>query len=140
MPLDEQASACIARLKRGTGVTVTITEYNNPDFHAKLMALFQLGFDAYEPTGPRYLGYVVRKEFKQFRKDITILAGYYERYTDKDGRTWLNARSLSFDSMEPHEREDLFSAVLDVILARVLTNYTRADLEAVIAKTLGFAR
>lgn len=140
VPLDAQSAAFIERCRDGAGFTASVKRHNNPKFHAKLMALFQHAFDAWEPGELVYQGQPVRKEFNQFRKDVTILAGYYDPYIDLIGRTRLTAKSLNFAAMEQDEREALFSAVIDVVLERILTRYTRADLDNVVAQTLGFAR
>jgi hypothetical protein len=140
LPADAQSAALLDRIKRGAGVLVRYEEANDIALHRKMMVLFNLAFDAWQPTGPRYLGYVIEKEFNQLRKDLVILAGYYERYTDPDGNTRLNAQSLAFDSMEAPTREALFSALIDVVLKHILPTYNKADLDNVIAQTLGLAR
>lgn len=140
LPADARSAALLNRLKRGAGIRVRYEEVNDIGLHRKMMALFQLAFDAWQPTGPRYLGYVIEKEFDQLRKDLVILAGYYERYTDPNGNTRLNAQSLAFDSMEAPTREALFSALIDVVLKHILPTYNKADIDNVIAQTLGFAR
>jgi hypothetical protein len=139
-PMDSQSEAFIAGCPAGAGFSVTVRRHNNPQFHRKLMALFQHAFDVWEPGELEYGGQPVRKEFEQFRKDMTILAGYYDCVMDVRGRMKFVAKSLNFSTMDHYEREALYSAVIDVILTRVLTNYTRDDLENVIAQTLGFAR
>jgi hypothetical protein len=140
VPLDDQSVAYIARFARGAGFTASVRQHNNPAFHRKLMALFQHAFEAWEPADLYYQGEPVRKEFTQFRKDLTILAGYYDPCVTVRGKVLPVARSLNFSTMEHAEREALFSAVIDVVLGRILTNYTRADLDNVLAQTLGFAR
>lgn len=140
IPLDEQSAGYLARFKRGEGFTANVRRHNNPKFHRKLMALFQFAFDTWEPDELYYQGELVRKEFSQFRKDLTILAGYYDTCVDLRGRVKPVARSLNFSEMGQDEREAVFSAVVDVILTRVLKNYTRDDLQNVIEQTLGFTR
>lgn len=140
IPLDDHGAAIIAGMKRGDGVTVIIRRHNNPKFHRKMMALFKLAYDAWEPTALAYRGQLVNKVFDQFRKDITILAGYYEAHVNFRGEVRLSAKSLNFSNMEQDEREALYSAVIDVVLQRILTRYTRADLDDVITQTLEFAR
>jgi hypothetical protein len=80
----------------------------------------------------------VQKNFEQFRADIVILAGYYETAIRLNGDTRVTAKSISFGSMDQGEFDRLYSATVDVILARVLTKYTRDDLNAVIDRLLAF--
>jgi hypothetical protein len=41
----------------------------------------------------------VQKNFDQFRKDLTILAGYYESTINLRGEVRLIAKSLNFSAM-----------------------------------------
>lgn len=138
IPLDQQGIAYLTKLKLGAGVTVEIKRHNNPKFHRKLMALFNLGFEAWEPGELEYRGEKVAKSFDQFRRDVTILAGYFETCVNFRGEVRMTARSLNFSAMGAEDREALYSAVITVLLERVLTNYTRDDLDEVIAQLLRF--
>ncbi|MFZ3286612.1 MAG: DUF1367 family protein [Telluria sp.] len=137
-PVDQQGIDYLTKLKLGAGVTVTIKRHNNPKFHRKLMALFNLGFEAWEPGELEYRGEIVAKSFDQFRRDITILAGYFETCINFRGEVRMTARSLNFSAMSAEDREALFNAVINVLLKNVLTNYTRDDLDQVIAQLLRF--
>jgi hypothetical protein len=54
------------------------------------------------------------------------------------GETRLTAKSISFANMDEDEFSDLYNAACNVILQRILTNYTRDDLDAVIDRLMGF--
>lgn len=138
-PLDPQGIEYVSKLKLGAGVTATIKKHNNPAFHRKLFALFNLAFEAWEPAAQEYKGQVVAKNFDQFRKDLTILAGYYESTISFKGEVRLIAKSLNFSAMGQEEREAVYSAVINVILAKLLTNYTRDDLDAVVERVLAYS-
>lgn len=139
IPADPTASAYIAKLKIGQGVKTKVTKVNNPAFHRKMFVLFNLAFDAWEPGEKEYKGTPVLKEFERFRKDLVILAGYYDTSIDLNGNVRLQAKSLNFASMEQDEREKVYSAVINVVLSRILTNYGRDDLENVLARLMEFA-
>jgi hypothetical protein len=138
-PIDQQSADALKRFKIGDGVHCEVKRYNNPLFHRKLFALFNLGFEYWNPEQKEYKGELVAKEFNQFRHDITILAGYYDTSINFKGEVRLTAKSLNFSSMQQDEREKLFSAVIDVLLSRVLTKYTKQDLEEVVNQVLEFA-
>ena len=138
IPLDPQAVEFIAKLKTGAGVTVEIKRHRNPGLHRKYFALLNLAFDAWEPTAATYKGQVVGKNFDQFRNDIVVLSGHYEMAVNLKGETRLTAKSISFASMGQDEFEALYSATVDVVLAKILTNYTRDDIDNVVAQVLGF--
>lgn len=138
VPIDQQAVEFISKLKTGAGVTVEIKRHRNPGHHRKYFALLNLAFDAWEPTEATYKGQVVGKNFDQFRNDIVVLAGHYEMAVNLKGETRLTAKSISFASMGQDEFEALYSATVNVILAKILTNYTRDDIDNVVAQVLGF--
>jgi hypothetical protein len=138
IPLDQQAIDFLAKLKLGAGVTVEIKRHRNPAFHRKYFALLNLAFEAWEPTVATYRGETVGKNFDQFRNDITVLAGHYEMAVNLRGETRLTAKSISFASMSAEAFESLYSATINVILTKIMTNYTRDDLDNVIDQLLSF--
>ena len=139
VPVDPQAIEYISKLKLGAGITASIKRHNNPAFHRKLFALLNIAFDAWEPNAKEYKGEVIQKNFDQFRKDITILAGYSETVINFKGDIRVVAKSLNFSKMEHDEREALYNAVINVVLSRILTKYTRDDLDNVVEQILRFA-
>lgn len=140
VPADQPTSDYIAGFKLDAGFKASVREYNNIRFHRLLMALFQHAYEVWEPVDLWYMGQQVKKNFDQLRRDLTVLAGYYDACVDFSGRVRLVAKSLRFDRMGKSMREKLYSDVIDVILTRILTHYSRADLENVLMQTLGFAR
>ena len=137
-PMDQQAIDFLSKLKAGAGVTVQIKRHRNPAFHRKYFALLNLAFDAWEPTAATYKGEPVGKNFDQFRNDVTVLAGHYEMAVNLRGETRLTAKSVSFAAMDQDTFDALYSATVNVILAKILTNYTRDDLDNVVDQLLGF--
>lgn len=138
-PIDPQAVDFIAKMKLGAAVTATVKRHRNPGHHKKYFALLNLAFEAWEPAAATYRGQVVGKNFDQFRNDITVLAGHYEMAVNLRGETRLTAKSVSFASMSQDDFEALYSATINVILSRILTNYTRDDLDEVVENLLRFA-
>jgi hypothetical protein len=139
IPADQQSMDAIAKLKAGVGIRASFKKENNLQFHRKLFALVNLGFDSWEPADVKYKGSKIEKNFDQFRDDITILAGFYTTSVRLNGDIKFTAKSWSFASMEQDHREELYSAVINVILSRILTKYTREDLDAVVDQVLRFA-
>jgi hypothetical protein len=138
-PVDQTGVEYIAKLKVGAGVKATVKRENNLQFHKKMFALANLAFDSWEPEEKTHKGIPIKKNFDQFREDITILAGFYETSIRLNGDIRFKAKSWSFASMEDDEKERLYSAIIDVVLSRVLTKYTRENLDEVIEKLLRFS-
>jgi len=139
VPVDPQGVAYIAKLKIGAGVSTKIKRHNNLQFHRKMFALANLAFEAWEPVAFEHKGVLVAKNFDQFREDITILAGFYETHVRLNGDIRYVAKSWSFERMEDDEKERLYSSIINVVLSRILTNYTREDLDNVVEQVLRFA-
>lgn len=133
-PADEDA---MTRIKNNDQVRVEMKKERNPIRHRKFFVMLNVGFEAWEPPSPQAGGVTPIKNLERFRKDCIILAGYYEPVTDLNGDTRLEAKSMSFASMDETEFDQLYSNVADVILQRVLTTYTRSDLDAVVEEILG---
>lgn len=130
----------VKRLEAGELVKVSFKIERNGKFHRKFFAMLNVGYEAWDPgrTHKTHKGMPVQKNFEQFREDVTILAGFYEQTFDLQGRLVLKAKSISFANMEQAEFERVYSAVADVLLNHVLTNYTRSDLDEVVEKVLRF--
>jgi len=137
-PADQQAVDYVSKLKLGQPVKATIVRPRNIQFHKKYFALLQVAFDAWEPPAKQYKGEVVQKNFKQFRRDIVILSGHYETAYTLKGEVRLTPKSISFANMDEDEFEALYSATINVVLSRILTNYTREDLDNVVDQVLAF--
>lgn len=139
VPVDPQGIEYVAKMKLGAGVTAKVKKHNNVAFHRKMFALFNIAFDAWEPGEKHYKGQPVEKNFDQFRKDLTILAGFYETTISLKGEVRLTAKSLAFDNMSQDEREAVYSAVINVVLAKIMTGHTRDDLDTWVERVLQFA-
>jgi len=138
VPVDPQGIEEIAKLKTGQGVKVTIKRMRNLGHHRKMFALLNLAYEAWEPAVQQYKGEAVAKNFESFRNDVVVLAGYGEASYNFRGEIRVRAKSMAFGSMSQDEFEKLYSAVIDVVLTRILTQYTRDDLDNVIEQVLRF--
>jgi len=141
-PADESARALMDKIKAGQGVRATVRRVRNVKFHRKAFALFKLAFDAWKPVSPlEYKGLPVAKDFDRFRKDMTILAGFYKPVYNVRGELRLEAESLSFASMDEERFEQVFRAVLTVVWERVLKSVGYAsedEVERVVNELLRF--
>lgn len=139
VPADSDSAEYLKKHKVGQGFKAKITRARNVMFHRKFFALLNYGFDTWKPLEAVYHGQIAEKNFKQFREDITILAGYFERFVRMDGSVQLRAKSISFANMDEDEFESLYSAVIDVLLKRIFINQTRGDVENVVNNILAFS-
>ena len=139
VPHDEAAAAFIEKMKAGELTHADFKRVRNYKFHKKYFALVQFAFEHWEPgDGLTYRGMPVIKNKERFRKDVAILAGFFDSTVNIKGEVRLEAKSISFAQMDEIEFEQLYNATVDVILSRILKNYTRADLDNVINQLLAF--
>lgn len=137
-PADPQATEYIAGLKLGAPVKAEVKRMRNYQFHKKLFALLDFAFENWEPIEVTYKGQVVAKNRKQFRNDLTVLAGFGETTITLKGEVRVVAKSISFASMEQDDFDLLYSAMCNVVLKHILTNYDREQLDAVMDRLTGF--
>ena len=131
----------LANLAAGELVEIEALLPRNSKFHRKFFALMNLGFEHWDSgrTHKKYKGKEVIKNFDRFREDVLVLSGFYDQVFDLDGKLKLVAKSIKFARMEQDEFERLYSACLDVLLAKVFSNYKgRDEVNEVIQKILNF--
>lgn len=140
-PHDPQAEELMQKLKLGQPTWVDVVRAKNVLLHRKWFVLLQLAFEAWEPPeikAGRFKGTRPEKNFDHFRKDVTIYAGFYNVISTLDGRTRVEAKSVSFDSMDQDEFERLYSASINVILQLVMPRKTEAELRAWVDQIMRF--
>lgn len=138
-PADEATVQAMAGLKTAEVYRCEVKRPRNYRFHKKFFALLNFAFENWDcrPEINRYGQ--IEKNFKQFRKDITIKSGYYEQHFRIDGSFRVVAKSISFASMEEDEFNKLYNAACNVILRMVLKSYSREDLDRVLVEYERFA-
>ena len=144
MPATDQDAELLQHIKIGQPNKLTFKRVRNYGFHQKYFALLNLAFDYWTPpeTKADKLLEIVdlppEKNFDRFRKDIIILAGYYDATYRLNGEIRLEAKSISFANMSEDEFEELYSKTIDVIIKRVLNNYTGDTLRAIVEDIQAF--
>lgn len=136
-PDDDESAAWLAKKAQGAVIEAECKEPRNYRFHKKYFALLNHAFDCWEPM-QEYKGRPIEKNFDRFRKDVQIMAGYYDIVANLKNEPRYESKSISFGSMSEDEFEKLYSAVIDVVLKYILKNYTKDDLENVVMQTISF--
>jgi hypothetical protein len=142
-PLDDDQLEKTRKWKTGSVVRGEFAVMRNGSFFRKFWVLMDIAFDlwSFGLTHQQHLGQTVLPEKNKFRKDVTILAGFFRPVFEIDGRMTLEAESISWSSMTEDRFEALYSACIDVILAKVLshTKMTREQLDASVDAVMRFA-
>ena len=135
-PLNDIERKKLEGFKHGEGVRVKLTRMRNYEFHKKYFALLSLAYDYWEPPESdawddgKFIG--AEKNFERFRKDVTILAGFYEQYVRVDGSTRIEPKSISFGSMSEDEFSELYTKTIDAIIKHVLPQFTGEELQEIV--------
>jgi len=133
MPDDQGTVEWLARIKTGDGLFGEFKRPRNYNLHKKWFALVQYGFECWEPPQD-----APEKNFERFRKEITMLAGYaVEVPSIKGGSRW-EAQSISFAKMDQETFDHLYDKTISALLKFVMKNYTRADIDRVMAEIARF--
>jgi hypothetical protein len=82
------------------------TKVRNYEFHKKFFALMKLVYENQE----------VYDNMESMRKDLIINAGYYDSRFDFKGVEVIEAKSISFASMDNNEFQELYNSVINVIV------------------------
>ena len=135
LPAHQEDLDAIKKLPNGQPMLCKITRIRNVGHHRKYMALLNHAFHAWEMPECEI---EVEKDFDEFRKNIAILAGWRKQVIDIRGNWHYRAKSISFTNMDQDEFEKLYTKTIDVLVKRVLTNYTGDELRRVIDEILAF--
>ena len=115
MPADDDAAEFISKMKTRQRYR-RISEAAQRPLSPQGLQPFKLAFDAWEGHGEvEYGGVMVLKNFDRFRKDLTVLSGFYNATYTFRGDVRLEPKSLSFGSMCEEEFGRVYRAILNVI-------------------------
>ena len=139
-PCNLEGREAIRKWGSGNLIIGEFVKPRNNQFLKKFFAMLDVGYEAWEtPDGVGYKGMKIEKNRERFRKDCIILAGYFHLVYDINGEEKAVADSISFAEMDEMKFEELYSKVIDVLLGKVMRNYTRKDIDDHVDRILGFA-
>lgn len=108
-PASDMELEKLNKFKTGEQYVIEIKLSRNPGFHRKVFAFFQFCFHHWKGDNEFQSE---SKQFDVFRNNLTVLAGYYEQYFNIKGELRIEAKSLSFSSMEQGEFEECYKALI----------------------------
>jgi len=117
VPADDDGVDRMKRFKNNQAYTVDIKEFRNWEFHKKVFKFLRFCFAHWVSEHSEIQD--EEKQFQVFRDNMTVLAGYYDTYYKINGETRVEARSISFDSMDQEEFEKYYSALINVALKHI---------------------
>ena len=146
LPANDETTAWLLKKKLGSTIVAEIHEIRNAAFHRKWFALVKVGFDYWRDNVDtlEYKGKSVMPNFDRFRKDVTILAGFYEAVTNIKGEVRLEAESLKWSKMTEERFTQLYDATIRVLLEQVFNGrrcakWSEHQLRSVVEQIEAFA-
>ncbi len=117
-PMNGDALAATKRWKTGDVIRGEFAKMRNALFFRKWWALITVGFGLWQESGARaeHNGQEILPNLEKYRKDTTIMAGFYHPVLNVRGELRLEADSISFANMPEETFEKLYSATIDAIL------------------------
>lgn len=116
IPYDEYDGVESQKIKVGT--VIKFNKARNYKFHKKAFHLLNIGFENQE----KY------KTFEMYRKIMTILAGYFEYATGKDGIKYPIPDSISYDKMSAEKFDQYFEAMSKVVADDLKVEVSELDI------------
>jgi hypothetical protein len=146
VPACEEASEWLRKKRLGAIIRVEPKEMRNGAFFKKWFALLEMAYSYWSETVKpiEYRGQPVLPSFVRFRKDMTILGGYYEAVTNLKGEVRIEAASIAWASMDEDTFGKLYDATIQVLLSkvfngRVCKEWSESELRAVAEQIMSFA-
>lgn len=143
VPLTEEEAGKLSRFRAGTVVRGEFREMRNGGLFRKWWTLARLAFElADERLQPmQHEGRAVLPSFDRFRKDLIVLAGYFDPVFGADGSVKMEPHSLQWSKMSEDEFDRLYSATIDVVLQKVIPGSARTeeDLRRAVDLTMQYA-
>lgn len=118
-PVNDSDLERLQRFKNGETYTADIKLTRNPRFHRKVMAFFGFCFSHWCADRAGLGSADETTQFNRFRKDLTILAGFYDTVTNIRGEVRAEAKSLSYAQMEQEEFERCYSSLINAAIKHV---------------------
>jgi len=117
-PADDMDAEKLTKFKTGETYEIEIKLCRNPAFLRKAFAFFNFCFEhwdgekVHEHASPS-------QQFDTFRKDLTILAGFYIQTVRLNGEIRTEAESLSFGSMKEERFQECYLALTKAAMKHI---------------------
>ncbi len=139
VPDGADAADWFAKVKPGARVAAKVSLPRNGKFHRKFFAMLNVAYANWDKPEVETPFGKASCSVEAFRNDVIVLAGHHELRCNTRGEWRLKAKSIKWAQMDEAEFETLYSDVVNVILARFLTNWTGDDMNAAVENfILGF--
>ena len=116
IPASDIEEEKLTKFKSGEVYEIELKGSRNPAFHSKMFAFFNFCFQ-YWQGDKEFLS--ESKQFDVFRKNLTVLAGFYDEFWTIKGTVRIEAKSLAYSKMEPEEFEECYTALINAAIKHI---------------------
>ena len=117
-PASDEDADKLTKFKTGEHYEIDIKLSRNPAFLRKVMVFFKFCFDHW--NGDKVYEFCSHAEqVERFRKDLTILAGFYVQTPRLDGTLRTEAESLAFASMTEERFQECYFALTKAAMRHI---------------------
>jgi len=92
------------------------TASRNPQFHAKVFVFLKFCFDHWA-SDRQFMDEA--GQFDVFRRNLTVLAGFYDSYHTISGEVRIEAKSLSYARMNEEEFKQCYTALINAAVRTI---------------------
>ncbi|EDW1732900.1 DUF1367 family protein [Salmonella enterica subsp. enterica] len=122
VPVFEHDLPRLEKFRNGEQYTLEARLTRNPAFHRKMFAFLNFCFQHWNAEHTGYAFTDEATQFDEFRKNLTILAGFYEVVTTIRGEVKYRAKSLKYGNMDQDEFSRCYNAMINAALKHVFGN------------------
>ena len=142
VPDNDEGVEWLQGIKAGDVISADVAKPRNYKFLKKCHALVRIAFDHFTEHlgGIDYKGMKAEPSYTRFRKDMTILAGFYTATYDINGNVKLEAMSWSFANCSEEEMQKIFNSLINVALKKIFKEQITEDhLRQLVDQIMSFA-
>ncbi|WP_338510183.1 DUF1367 family protein [Erwinia aphidicola] len=118
-PVNDSDIERLQRFKNGETYCADIKLSRSPQFHRKVMAFFGFCFEHWCADRAGMGNADEHTQRTRFRKDLTILAGFYDTVVNIRGEVRAEAKSLAYSNMDQEEFERCYSSLINAAIKHV---------------------
>ncbi|MCL7721921.1 DUF1367 family protein [Actinobacillus pleuropneumoniae] len=119
VPLDDMQAEALKKFRNGEQYEIEIKLSRNPQFHRKVFAFFKFCFDHWSADKTEWQFQDEQAQFDTFRKNLTVLAGYFDKTYTIKGDVRIEPKSLAYGNMEQAEFERCYNSLINAAMKHI---------------------
>ncbi|SUT85398.1 Protein of uncharacterised function (DUF1367) [Actinobacillus ureae] len=119
VPLNDEQAEALAKFKTGEQYQIEIKQARNPAFHRKVFAFFKFCFEHWSADKTEWQFQDEQAQFDTFRKNLTVLAGYFDKTYTIKGDVRIEPKSLAYGNMAQAEFERCYNSLINAAMKHI---------------------